>query len=120
MADHDIFSIERIGTTMLVEPLRNISSLAESDVKPELDSMLAALKDAELANIVVDFAAVSYFGSSMLEALRRLWNQIHDRTGGMALCNVSDIGREVLHVTRFDTLWTIYESRDEALASFQK
>ncbi|MCE9525659.1 MAG: STAS domain-containing protein [Planctomycetales bacterium] len=65
--------------------------------------------------MIVDFHQVPYFGSSLLEVLLSIWSQEQLRAGTMSLCNVSAAGREVLEVTRFDTLWTIYNTRAEAL-----
>jgi len=44
-----------------------------------------------------------------------MWQQISERGGMMAICNVSEMEREVLHVTRFDTLWPVCGSREDAL-----
>jgi hypothetical protein len=35
----------------------------------------------------------------------------------MALSNVSDLGRDILRIARFDQLWPIYPTLDEALAA---
>jgi hypothetical protein len=44
-----------------------------------------------------------------------LWQKVRAGKGKMVLCNVSDVGREILHVSRFDTLWPICDSCEKAL-----
>jgi hypothetical protein len=44
-----------------------------------------------------------------------LWKRVRGGGGKMAVCNVSETGREILQVTKFDTLWPIGPSRQEAL-----
>ncbi|MHC4178403.1 MAG: STAS domain-containing protein [Planctomycetota bacterium] len=109
------FSVESEGHALVVAPLVNISGLAEKDVKPELDHLLQQLEEAAVRNVVVDFAQIAYFGTPMLEAMHRIWRCVRQSDGRMALCNVSNMQREVLHVAGFDTLWPICASRQEAI-----
>jgi anti-anti-sigma factor len=115
MSTPKTFSAETEGQTLIVVPLVNVSGLAEKDVKPELDHLLKQLEETALRNVVVDFAQISYFGTTMLEVLHRIWNCVRQAGGRMALCNVSAMQREVLHVAAFDTLWPICSSRHEAI-----
>jgi anti-anti-sigma factor len=109
------FSVSSENDTLIMVPLRNVGSLGEEDTKPELDAMLDQLKRRERQNVVVDFAKVSYFGTAMLKAMHAIWRHVRDVGGRMAVCNVSDMGRAVLHVSRFDTLWPVCASRSEAV-----
>jgi anti-sigma B factor antagonist len=96
-------------------PLTNVSTLDQEDVRPELDRLLTQVKESQTRNVIIDLARVSYFGTAMLEAMHAIWKCVREAGGKMALCNVSDLPREVLHVAGFDTLWPIYASRQEAL-----
>lgn len=115
MSTTKTFSAESEGRTLIVEPLVNVSGLAEKDVRPELDRILDQLRETETPNVVIDFAKISYFGTTMLEAMHRIWRCVREADGRMVLCNVSNMQREVLHVAGFDTLWPICDSRQEAL-----
>lgn len=117
MPEQPFIEFENEGSTMVITPLRTISSLAEEAVKPELDFLLERLEHLGVRQVVVDFARVEYIGSSMLEALRRIWVKVHEGGGQMALCNAGPVVREVLQVARFDTIWQLYDTRDEALAA---
>lgn len=109
------FSTTSENDTLVVVPLRSVGSLGEENVKPELDALLDLLRRPHRRNVVIDLAKVSYFGTAMLKAMHAIWRHVREMEGKMALCNVSDTGREVLHVSRFDTLWPICASRSEAI-----
>jgi anti-anti-sigma factor len=114
------FSTESEGKTLIVVPLVNVSSLVEEDVRPDLDRLLEQLEQTEPRNVVIDFGRISYFGTTMLEAMHAIWRRVREADGKMALCNLSDMQREVLHVAGFDTLWPVYTSRQEALQTLDQ
>ena len=84
-----------------------------------VDELVTQLKAAQDTKIAVDFEQLPIFGSIVLEALRTLWMQLHTVDGKLALYGVSQMGREILHVAKLDTLWPVYESRDDALAALR-
>ena len=114
------FAAESENETLIVTPLRTVGSLAEENVRPELDAIIEQIRGRDLKHAVIDLSEVSYFGTSMLEAMFAIWRRIRDDQGEephgkMMLCNVSTMGREILRVSRFDTLWPICDSRDDAI-----
>jgi len=109
------FSAESEDSTLIVTPLRSVAGLVEEDVRGELAPILERLGTAELKHAVIDFHELTYFGTSMLEAMFAIWRRIRDDEGKMILCNVSTMGREILRVSRFDTLWPICDTREDAL-----
>jgi len=115
MSTSRIFDIQRDGQTLIVIPQGDVSTLAGEDVQAELDDLLARLDRPDLKHVVVDFHKVSYFGTSMLGALHAIWARLRAGGGTIILCNLSDNALEVLRVARFDTLWPICNSREEAL-----
>ncbi len=115
-----IFSAECDEQTLIVALLGNVSSLADQNVKPELDALLEQLQRAELRNVVVDFEKVAYFGTTTLAAMHAIWRRVRDANGKMVLCNLSTMGREILHVSGFHALWPIYASREEALEAVKQ
>lgn len=103
------------GTVGVVQPRGTVSSLVREDDPPHWDELAGQLNEGRLRSVVVDFGDVPYFGARMLEALRVLGHHVQNVGGEMVLCNVSDMAREVLRVSRFDSRWSIYGSREEAL-----
>lgn len=117
MSELDVFQTERIGGALVVVPKYGISALAAEEFKPEVRQLLASFDDPAILHAVVDLEHVAYFGTSMLEVMHALWRRLRDRGGRLLVCNVSPVGREVLRVSRFDTLWEIHATRDEAVAA---
>jgi len=105
------------GSTLVVVPLGRVGSLAGEGVIAQLEELTKRLGASGLKHVVFDFEKVDYFGSSMLGAMHAVWKHVSTADGKMAVCNVSEVEREVLQVSRFDTLWPIYASRQEAVAA---
>ncbi|MEE8452262.1 MAG: hypothetical protein V3R99_10120, partial [Thermoguttaceae bacterium] len=63
------FSAENENETLIVTPLRTIGSLAEENVRGELDAILEQIRQRELKHAVIDLCEITYFGTSMLEAM---------------------------------------------------
>jgi anti-anti-sigma factor len=107
------FEIEREGSTLIVTPVVNLREFeyVESNAK----EVVAVLRDLSIKNLVIDFQRTDYFGSSALALFVKLWKMMTGRNGGMVFCNLSKHEHEILQVTKLDTLWTICESRAEAM-----
>lgn len=81
----------------------------------------ALLKAAEAAPplVVVDLAGIDFFSSSFIELMFRIWNRLKNRQGRFAICNLHPYCREVLEITNLHTLWTLSESRTDAIAALK-
>ncbi|MCH7660315.1 MAG: STAS domain-containing protein [Euryarchaeota archaeon] len=101
-------------STIVVIPTRNITSLAENDVKADWDEVLQSMNEAGVRHVIFDFEKISYFGSSMLEAMLYLWKQIRPQDGKLAVCNVSKTAKEILRLSKFDTIWPVCGTREDA------
>jgi anti-anti-sigma factor len=111
------FEMEQQGDTLVITPLHSLGSLVESEISSELSEALDMIDGEGARNVVIDFVHMNYFGSSLLESQLRLWKSVERVHGQMALCNVSEIGREVLQISRLDRIWTIHASREAAIAA---
>ena len=119
MSSQRFFATQTTPSALVIEIRQPVGSLADRQVMNELDQVLAELKQSALQNVIVDFCYVSYFGSSLLEALRTVWNQVHARGGHMVLCHLSPVGREILEIAKFDHLWPIEADPAAAQARLQ-
>jgi anti-anti-sigma factor len=103
------------GTTLVIAPTGPVSNLAAQDMLSEVAPLVALVESDECRNVLIDMGKVSFFGSVLLGVLNSLSKHIRQRQGQFVLCGLSQVGGEVIHATRFDTLWPIYASREEAL-----
>jgi len=77
--------------------------------------LLTQAAAAEPPRIVVDFSKTSLIGSTFLELLVRTWKRLSERGGRMALCGLNPFCADVFRVTRLETLWRSYPTREEAV-----
>ncbi len=115
MAETKIFQVECEQDVLIVTPLRNLSSLADEDIIAEWETVQQQLTVSGVRHVVFDFHNLKYFGSTMLEVMLLLWKRIRPHEGRLAVCNVSKEAREILRLSRFDTIWPVCDSRDAAL-----
>jgi anti-anti-sigma factor len=110
-----IFKIEQQGETLIVTPTDDLSELAWGQIEVEAEDLLNQLVQASVKNVVLDFHQTDSFGSTALGFFLRLWKQVREADGQMAICNLSDHEKDILQATRLDSLWPINFSRPEAL-----
>lgn len=64
---------------------------------------------------LVDFSRVKFFGSSVLEGLRLLWKELGAGEGHVSLCSLNEVCDQIIHLSHFDHVWTVYPDRQAAL-----
>jgi anti-anti-sigma factor len=111
------FTAERESDVLCVALLRDVTGVDHEEVQADVAELLRQLASSGVRHAVVDFSAVAYFGSSTLEAILALWRDARSRGGRLAAYGLSDAAQQVLKTVRFDTLWPICTSRNEALAA---
>jgi anti-anti-sigma factor len=109
--------IDRSGDSLVVAPLFTFASFTEADLVAEWKAVNEQLDAPDVKNVIVDLGEIPYFGSTVLEWMVQMWQRAKAKGGTLATCNCSQVGREILHAARFDTLWNEFSSRDEALSS---
>jgi anti-anti-sigma factor len=109
-----IFEVEHSGDTLIVTPLKNLSELDYEQIQRGGRELLELLSIAPVKNLLIDFQKTDSFGSTALGFLVRLWKKIRDRNGSMALCNLSENEKEILKITKLDSLWPLCDSLEEA------
>ena len=110
-----LFHTDAIGDVMLLELREGISSLADRSILDEFDEIRQQRREIGFNKLIVDLAQAPFFGSSLLELIRVIWNDLTAQGGRLVLCNPSPVGREVLEIAKFDQAWPLVETRDEAL-----
>jgi anti-anti-sigma factor len=115
MSQPKFFRVEQHGNTLVFSAVGSMGSLVEDDVREEWDALLKQLDTFNAKNAVIDLGALEYFGSIMLELLVVLWKRVSSRQGKLAICRVSEVGKEILQTAKFHTIWPIVNTRDDAL-----
>ncbi len=108
---------ESFGT--ILELGASYDSLDDRAIQELSQSMLDLASRAEPPHLLLDLTKTEYIGSSFIELMLRSWKRLRSRGGGMSLCGVRPYCLEVLKVTRLDQLWTMYATREEAVAALK-
>lgn len=109
----DLFELEFSDGIVVIQPTRRVSSFAEAEVRRFLADLLDRLESADCRQIIIDFADFEFFGSCMLETMRILAKEA--KAKHLGVCNLSPVAREILELVKFDKVWTIHESRYQAV-----
>lgn len=80
------------------------------------------LEFADQANgkMVLDFQGVTFMSSAMIGKIVLLNKKCKASSTIVKLCNIAPSIMEVFEITRLNKVFSIYESVDEAVKSFQK
>ncbi|MBY0588148.1 STAS domain-containing protein [bacterium] len=111
----DAFRIERHGDVAIVIPASEVESLQWELVEQASELVLAPIAEMNTPLVIIDLSEVEFFGSVFLSLLLRTWKAVFHQGGTMVLCGVSNRAKELLKLTALDTLWAIYETREEAM-----
>lgn len=116
---HDDFQLEWHGNTVVIIPASNVESMRWDLIEQAAEIVMAPIREQDVPMVVVDLSEVSYFGSVFLALLLRCHKSVRSRGGELVLCGASKMAAELLRVTALDTLWAIYDTRDEALQALE-
>lgn len=111
----DSFQLEWHGNTVVVIPASNVESLQWNLIEQAADVVMGPIRDQEIPMVVFDLSEVSYFGSVFLALLLRCHKNVKSRGGELVLCGASEMAAELLRITALDTLWAIYDTREQAM-----
>ena len=111
----DAFQIQWHGNTVVITPSSSIETMRWDLIEQAADVLMKPLSRDEAPMVVFDLSDVRYFGSVFLQLLLRCHTRIKPRGGELVLCGVSGMARELLRITALDTLWAIYDTREQAL-----
>lgn len=115
MSNQDDFRLEWHNDVVVVTPASNIESMNWDLIEQAADLIMAPLKEQEVPLVIIDLSEVSYFGSVFLALLLRCHKFVKSSGGELVLCGASKMAVELLRITALDTLWAIYDTREQAM-----
>jgi anti-anti-sigma factor len=87
------------------------------DIDHVAAELLQKLEGMRGPALLVDLSQLSYMGSSQVALVLRMWKVVKAREGRLAVYVTHPLVLEVLKIAGLQSLWTISESREEALQS---
>jgi anti-sigma B factor antagonist len=113
------FFTTRVDRGVTIIELGPRAKLIEEPILDDLTKgLLAAIAAAPAPVVVLDLTQTTFFGSSFIETMFRMWKSLNSRPNAQfALCGVYKYCREVLDITNLDKMWPIYADQKEAVAA---
>ena len=90
----------------------NVMQLGE-----EFDNLVAGFK---LQKIVLNFSNVSYMSSAVMGKLVSLLKRVQGSGGQLCLCCIEESIFEIFKIMRFDKMFKIYKTEDDAVIKMMK
>lgn len=115
MGEYIHFYTER--ECLWVAPRAKMTYFAEPGPDVDWKALQVEIARWNPPHVIVDLRQMSHLGSTVLEWLVVIWKRVREKGGTLVLFKPTPVGREVLHLSRFDTIWPIVDSVDEAVAS---
>ena len=99
------------GKTMIL----SVSGRLDAVTAPIFEKRLGRLVEEGETRLVLDLGGLDYLSSAGLRAILSVAKKIPKSEGGMTMCNLSGMIREVFSISGFDGLFPIAASVEEAL-----
>lgn len=105
----------QVGSVTILDLAGNITIDRDADrLKDKINSLILQ----ERTSVVLNLADVSYIDSGGLGQLVSCYSSLAGTTGGLKLLHINKRTRDLLSITRLVTIFTTFESEDEAVRSF--
>ena len=114
-------TIEKRGDVTCIRLGPEFENLDEKSLDMIRTTMLDAAAAGDPPRVLIDLQYTSFFGSSFIEVLFRIWNRVNGIPGGkFGISGLTDYCKNVLEVTHLDKLWNLYPDFDEAVKDLSK
>jgi anti-sigma B factor antagonist len=113
----NVFETEIHEGVLVVVPTSDQIGLRHGRLQEQTDRVTQTIEQGDVRGVVVDAGNMSYLPSAVISAFIQIWEAAVEHGGSFVTCNLSDDALQSLIVTRLDTRWPTYDSRDEALAA---
>ena len=111
--------VQESGVT-IVCPGSDYETIFASELE-KFDQVLELAKTIDPPLMLLDLTHIQHFGSTFVELLMRLSNQICvTRNGRIGICHLTKYCQAVFTLTQLDRVFELYESRAEAVKALTK
>jgi anti-sigma B factor antagonist len=109
------FRVERHGEIAVVIPSAKVEEMHETLIEQAAKMVVNALREDPPAGIIIDLTGVNYVGSVFVSFLLRCHMLAKKHGSEIVMAGPSDAARELFRLLDLETLWAIYETRQEAI-----
>jgi anti-anti-sigma factor len=114
-----LFPVQQIGQTLVVMPTIRGKMFRYQQLRNEANALRRKLGHKTISGLILDLSALDYLGAEVIGAVVALARKMEDGGGRAVLCCAAPQLSEALTKMGLHRLWTIFDTREEALASIQ-
>jgi len=118
-AQSPLFCIVQAGQTLIVIPKINGKVFRYTQLRNEANSLRRKLGHHSIDGLILDLHALNYLGAEVIGAVVALARKMEDLGGRTVLCCAAPQLTEALTKMGLHRLWTLFDTRKEALAAVQ-
>ena len=90
----------------------------DTNTAPDAEKRLGELLEKGVTKILVDFTTLNYISSAGLRVLLVTTKRLGGAGGSMRICGLNETVDEVFEISGFNTIFSVFGTRDEALEGF--
>jgi anti-anti-sigma factor len=109
------YQLEATDQYTVVTLAAKLSNEQWGDIHEVGNQLVKRLKELKTQKLLVDLSAMEYIGSSTVALVVRLWKTVQEQEGALAVISKHPVVVEVLQISGLSKVWTVVDSRDEAL-----
>lgn len=111
----DLMAFEDLKGYCSVKPNPALMSMNWSDVETATSQVIEKLNSSRNTSMMVDLGSMDYINSGLIASLVRIWKTVNERKGQFSLVSPNESVTEVLRTAGLWKLWSVVESREEAV-----
>ena len=109
----DVSSREENGVQVV-----EVEGKLNTGASPDLDKFLTALIEDGATNIILNLEDLDFIASTGLRVILATGKKLVGVGGKLVICNPNLVVMDVLKISGFSQMFEVFESEDDALASF--
>lgn len=108
----------KIGNVVVLTPVGRVDQSNAAEFGSTMVPYVSECKGSE-SPLILDFSQLEYISSAGLRELMIVGKRVHSQHGDLAIAGLQPLVREVFQISRFDTLFKIYDTVDTAVATLK-
>ena len=118
MVEDKLFTLCQDGSVLIIVLPNEQITFADEVIQEQAQTVVERLAEPDVSHLILDFGQCPYFGSILIGEIIRFYRAIDARNAQFVICNLSKEARMILEVSNLLSLWKVFDSREQALASW--
>ena len=121
MSDSEnVFETKIQNRVLVLIPVDDQIGFHMGPLQDQTDQIKQSIEQGDVRDVVADVGNLPFLASAVIGSFIQIWEATVEHGGRFVTCNLSEDALQSLIVTRLDTRWPTFDSREEALAAVSK